>query len=44
MMREYVKPSIEEITLLKEDILSNSLSIGGEGVEPYTGDDLPTVQ
>ena len=42
-MREYIQPSIEVIKLLKEDILSNSLTIGGEGVEDYTGDDLPTI-
>ena len=34
-MKDYQKPSITEVKLLKEDIMDNSLLIDESGVEPF---------
>lgn len=38
-MKDYQKPSIEQVKLLKEDIMDNSLLIDDSGVEPFDDDE-----
>ena len=40
-MKDYQKPSITEVKLLKEDIMDNSLLIDDSGVEDFDDEEEP---